>query len=72
MGGTFDNDGKLTKLLNCLISRKGVFEYDAQLEPLDAPYVAKHSQSQSLVTQQQRRFDAIDKPKRVVVCSVWV
>ena len=41
MGGTFDNDGKLTKTLKSLFNRNRIFEYDTQLEPLDAPYVAK-------------------------------
>ena len=42
-GGVFGNNGKLTKPLKFLVNRNFIFEYGAQLAPLDAPYVAKKS-----------------------------
>ena len=43
MGGGVGNNGKLTKTLKSLVKRNGIFEYDTQFAPLDAPYVAKKS-----------------------------
>ena len=39
--GTFGNNGKLIKSLKYLVNRNDIFEYDTQLAPLDALYVAK-------------------------------
>ena len=41
--GVFVNNGKLKKPLETLVNENGIFEYDTQLEPLDAPSVEKCS-----------------------------
>ena len=63
-GWAFGNNGRLTKPLKSLVNRNGIFEYDTQLSPLDAPYVAKNIQSQALVPQQWIRSYAAKITKR--------
>ena len=56
-GGGVGNNGKLKKTLKSLVNGNRIFDYDTQLESLDSPSVAK-IQSQALVAQQRRRYDA--------------
>ena len=70
MGGAFGNNRKLTKPLKSLVVGNGIFEYDTQLAPIDAPYVAESVWSQAMVPQQQIKYDAAEKPKMEVGCSV--
>ena len=66
----FVNNVKLTKPLKSLVNSNGVFEYDTKLAPLNSPYVVKNK-SQALVPQQRIIYDAAEKSKNEMDCSVW-
>ena len=70
MGGGFFNNGKLTKPLKSLVNTNGILEYDTKRAQLDAPYV-EFFQSQALVLLNRIGYDAAEKTKRGVGCSVW-
>ena len=65
------NNGKLTKPLKSLVNRNNILEYDTQLAQLDTPHLwQKNVQSQALVIQQRKRYDAAEKSKREGGCSL--